>query len=113
MNTQRAPIELHLRIRVKDGMRDAFLDFMRKATPYYESDGQTRVCLLQDRSDPHCFIECMEYQTLEAYERGEQSVSSDPKMQDYLRRWRALLAHPPVVEVYQNITDDIQSAKSS
>ncbi len=113
MNTQRAPIELHLRIRVKPGMRDAFLDFMREATPYYESDGQTRVCLLEDRSDPHCFIECMEYQSVEAYERGEQRVANDPKMQDYLRRWRELLAQPPVVEVYKNTTADIQTTNPS
>ena len=112
MITQRAPIELHLRIRIKEGMREAFLDFMREATPYYESDGQTKVCLLEDRSDPNCFIECMEYASIEAYEKGEQRVENDPKMLSYLNRWRELLDGPPAVEVYTNTTQAIRPSIS-
>ena len=29
-------IQLHLRIRVKDNAREAFLAFLREAIPYYE-----------------------------------------------------------------------------
>lgn len=112
MITQRAPIELHLRIRIKDGMRDDFLDFMRDAIPYYESGGQTKVCLLEDRTDPQSFIECMEYASLEDYKLGEQSVENDPTMQAHLKRWRELLDAPPIVEVYINTTSSIQPTES-
>ena len=94
-------IDLHLRLRVAPGRRDAFLAFLREATPYYESPGGIEIRLLQDKSDDHRFIELVLYETEQAYARDQQRVASDPVMKRYLERWRALLAEPPQVEVYR------------
>ena len=94
-------IDLHLRCRVVPGQREAFLAFLRKAIPFYESPGGITVRLLQDMSDDHRFIELVLYDDQAAYERDQQRVAGDPTMKAYLARWRGLLAEPPVVEVYR------------
>lgn len=96
-------IELHLRLRVKPGAREAFFDFLREAIPYYESPGGIRIRLLHDRAHPDRFIELVEYADERAYLDDQQRVEHDPTMKGYLARWRELLAEPPVVEVYANI----------
>jgi quinol monooxygenase YgiN len=97
------PIELHLRIRVKRGMRSTFFTFLREAIPFYESPGQIQVRLLQDLANDHRFIELVLYGDRAAYERDQHRVENDPEMRRYLERWRALLDGPPVVEVYGTI----------
>lgn len=96
-----AGIELHLRIRVKSGDRDAFFTFLRRAVPFYESPGGIRIRLLEDRDSPERFIEVVEYATERAYRDDQRRVEEDPEMKAYLSRWRGLLAEPPVVEVYR------------
>ena len=96
-------IDLHLRIRIAPGCRTEFLAFLREAIPYYESPGDIEIRLLQDKADDHRFIELALYRDEQAYERDQQRVANDPQMQRYLQRWRALLAEPPVVEVYRLI----------
>lgn len=94
-------IDLHLRIRVKPGLRGAFLDFLREATPFYEAPGGIEVRLLQDMHDDHRFIELVLYDDEAAYAGDQSRVANDPAMKAYLARWRELLVEPPVVEVYR------------
>ena len=95
-------IELHLRIRVKEENRDAFLAFLCKAIPYYESPGGIRVRLIRDRADPERYIEIVEYDSNDKFELDEHRIAHDPQMRALLDRWRALLAGPPEVEVYEH-----------
>jgi quinol monooxygenase YgiN len=94
-------IELHLRIRLRPGEREAFLAFLHEAVPFYESPGEIRVRLLESSDDPDRFIELVEYATEEAFQQDRHRVEHDPVMKALLARWRALLAEPPAVEVYR------------
>lgn len=94
-------VDLHLRIRVKPGGREAFFAFLREAIPVYESPGGIEVRLLEDAADDHRFIELVLYEDEAAYERDQERVSTDPRMIALLARWRGLLAEGPVVEVYR------------
>jgi len=93
-------IDLHLRFRVKPGMRGAYLAFLAEGKPFYESPGGIEVRLLEDLHDDHRFIELILYAGREVYERDQLRVKNDPTMRAFLERWRALLVDPPVVEVY-------------
>lgn len=106
-----ARIELHLRIRASAGRREDLIGFLRRAIPFYESPGGIRIRLLEDRSDPDRFIEVVEYAGEEAYRRDERRVASDPEMRRWLDEWRALLAEPPVVEVYRDATAEVRAAE--
>lgn len=94
-------IDLHLQVRVKPGFRQAFLDFLREAAPYYESPGGIEVRLLQDFENDHRFIELVLYDDEQTYERDQQRVMQDERMKQYLARWRELLAEPPIVKTYR------------
>jgi quinol monooxygenase YgiN len=93
-------IELHLRGRAVPGRRADLVAFLREAVPFYERPGGIRVRLLWDASDPDRFVEVVEYADQDVHDRDQVRVDSDAEMQDYLRRWRALLAEPPEVETY-------------
>jgi quinol monooxygenase YgiN len=95
-------IDLHLRLTVKLGRRDDFLAFLREATPYYESPGGIEIRLLQDFGDPHRFIEIVRYRDEATYLTDQHRVDADPRMREYIERWRSLLAQPPDVEVYRD-----------
>lgn len=95
-------IELHLRCRVRAGLRDAFFAFLKEATPFYEAPGGIRVRLLEDRADDHRFIELVEYADAATFQRDQERVANDATMKALLARWRELLAEPPEVEVYVN-----------
>jgi len=105
---QRRPYILHLRIRAADGKRDALIAFLREAVPYYEEPGGISIRLLQDCNDPDSFVEIAEYESRAAYEYDAARVESDPRMRAYIERWRSLLAGPPVVEVFTELTDNIR-----
>ena len=94
-------IELHLRGRAAAGRRADLEDFLREAIPFYERPGGIKVRVLWELENPDRFIEVVEYADQEAYDRDQVRVADDPEMQDYLRRWRALLAEPPQTEVYR------------
>jgi quinol monooxygenase YgiN len=96
-------IQLHLRIRVAPGQREALLAFLRDAIPYYEAPGEIRVRLLAASEDSEQLIEVVEYATRDAYVADQQRVEHDVHMRDLISRWRALLDGPPVVEVYEDI----------
>jgi hypothetical protein len=53
-----------------------------------------------DVTDSDRFIEVVEYADQDAHDRDQIRVAGDGEMQDYLRRWRALLGAPPEVETY-------------
>ncbi|MFT3683733.1 MAG: hypothetical protein QM783_02205 [Phycisphaerales bacterium] len=93
-------IDLHLRFRVKPGMRDAYFAFLAEGKPFYESPGGIEVRLLQDLADDHRFIELILYENREVYDRDQVRVKDDPTMKAFLKRWRELLVEPPAVEVY-------------
>lgn len=99
--SEHAPIELHLRVQIPAGTRDRFFTFLHEAIPFYESPGGIRVRLLEDKSDEHRFIEVIEYDSQESFDRDDLRVREDPEMKSMLERWRALLEQPPVVEVYK------------
>ena len=94
-------IELHLRGRALPGRRADLVAFLHEAVPFYERPGGIRVRLLWDVSDPDRFVEVVEYADQDVHDRDQVRVDSDAQMQDYLRRWRALLAEPPEVETYR------------
>ncbi len=94
-------IDLHLRIRVMPGRREEFLEFLREATAFYEQPGGIRIELLSELHDSHRFIEVVHYDNEQAYQTDQKRVSDDAAMKAFLTRWRALLAEPPVVEVYR------------
>lgn len=93
--------ELHLRIRLAPGRRHDFLAFLSETIPFYEAPGGIRIRLLQNEDAPDDFIEIVEYENRETYERDQVRVASDPAMNERLVRWRALLAGAATVEVYR------------
>ena len=97
-----AKVELHLRVEVAPERRAEFLAFLRDATPYYEQPGGIRIRLLQDRANPNRFIEIVEYADSATYERDQQRVADDARMESYLSHWRSLLTGPPALETYED-----------
>lgn len=97
-------IHLHLHIRVPQTNRAAFLAFLREAIPVYESPGDIRIRLIEDVRDPERFIEIVEYATRAAYDADQHRVATDPAMRSYLDRWRTLLAAPPTVEAFSEVS---------
>ena len=94
-------IDLHIRLRVAPGRREAYLSFLREGIPYFEGPGGIEVRLLEDKSDDHKFIELILYENEQVYARDRQRVANDPEMKRFLERWRALLAEPPTFDVYR------------
>jgi hypothetical protein len=94
------PIELHLRVLVKNGRRADFFAFLREAIPCYTAPGGIRIRLLADRLDPQRFIEVVEYLDEATYQQDQARVAHDPTMQTLLARWREHLAEPPIIETY-------------
>jgi hypothetical protein len=99
----RPAVSVHLRICIEPGRAGELRSFLREAIPFYESPGGIRVRLLGDAGAPDRFIEVIDYASEDAYLRDEERVKSDATMAQYLARWRALLAEPPIVEVYRDI----------
>ena len=101
--TSAAPtrIDLHLRIRIRAGQREEFLQYLREAIPFYERPGGIAIRLLEDMTDDHRFIELVLYDDEATYRQDQLRVEQDPVMKRYLDRWRSLLAEPPKVEAYR------------
>jgi len=94
-------IELHLRGRAAAGRRADLVAFLREAIPFYERPGGIRLRVLWDAADPDRFVEIVEYADQRTHDRDRERVDNDPQMNEYLRRWRSLLAEPPHVETYR------------
>jgi quinol monooxygenase YgiN len=95
--------------RVQPGRRDDLVRFLRDAVPYYEKPGNILTRLLRSPADPDHFVEVIEYADRATYERDQERVASDPEMRAYLERWHSLLAQPPSVEVYEELTGEIHA----
>lgn len=93
-------VELHLRFRVASQNRDALLAFLARAIPFYEQPGGIHVRLLQQHEGPCAFVEIIEYQDRDCYERDQERVRDDLVMKKTLDAWRALLDGPVEVEAY-------------
>ena len=93
-------IELHLRGQAAPGRRGDLVAFLRQAIPFYEEPGGIRVRVMWDVNNSDRFIEVMEYADQQTHDLDQARVAGDAEMQDYLRRWRALLVSPPEVETY-------------
>lgn len=107
MDSQR--IILHLSIRVKAEKQIALVSFLQEALPFYEKPSGIKIRLLQNRRDPEQFLEIVEYDNPEIFEQDNERVNFDVEMNSYLERWRALLASEAEVEIYQELTNQIQS----
>lgn len=96
-----AVIELHLRGRAAAGRREELVAFLAEAIPFYEAPGGIRVRVLWDVADQDRFVEVVEYADTITHDRDQQRVRHDPRMGQYLRRWRELLDGPPEVVTYR------------
>jgi quinol monooxygenase YgiN len=96
-------IDLHLRIRIKEGRRAEFLAFLREAIPKYEAPGGIEVRLLERLDDEHEFIEVVHYENERAYAADQERVESDPRFRALLERWRELLVDAPAIEVFRRV----------
>jgi len=83
------------------------MDFLAEAIPFYESTGDLKVRVLQDTSDSDAFIEIIEYDSQEGFEKDNKRTESDPEMQQYLSRWRSLIDQLDV-KVYRDITSHVR-----
>ncbi len=97
-------IHLHLGVRVHPGGGDRLVEFLRDAIPFYERPGGIRMRLLRCHESPDEFIEVVEYDDTEVFERDRLRVASDPAMREVLARWRSLLASGPEVLRYDDVT---------
>lgn len=97
-------VSLHLRIRVADEHEAEFVPFLREAREVYEAPGGIRVRLLRSLSEPNRYIELVEYVDRPTYDRDQVRVGTEPLVMETLARWRTLLAAPPEVEAYEDVT---------
>jgi hypothetical protein len=98
---------LHLRIRTRSSGPAELFSFLKAAVPFYESIGCVRVRLLRNIDDPTRYIEVIEYEDLEAFEKDQLRVANDPQMHGYLEVWRSLLSGGVEVETYEDVTGSI------
>lgn len=98
---------LHLRIKTRDGKADALFTFLKDAMLFYTSPGGIQIRLFRDVTDQNRFIEIVEYESVNAFEKDQCRVECDPRMRDYLQVWRSLLAEKVEVEIYEDVTDQI------
>jgi quinol monooxygenase YgiN len=98
---------LHLRIKTRSADAEELYSFLKEAVPFYEALGGVRVRLLRNIDDPGRFVEVVEYDDQDVFERDQQRVASDPRMRGYLQTWRSLLAEGVEVETYEDVTDRI------
>lgn len=99
---------LHLKITTRDNTLKELFTLLRKAVPYYESLNGVRVRLLRSLRDPCQFIEVIEYDDKEAFDRDQERVNTDAQMKRFLSEWRELLDEKTEVEAYQEITSDLR-----
>jgi hypothetical protein len=102
---------LHLRIKTPTESADALFTFLKSAIPFYESSGGVRVRLLRRVDDPTRFIEVIEYDSLEAFNKDQHRADNDPQMRAYLQTWRSMLDEGVEVETYEDVTDQVSERR--
>lgn len=100
---------LHLRFATQTGDHHALGPFLKRALPIYEAPPGIRVRLLRSIEEPACYIEVIEYETLEAFQRDEQRLTDDTTMKSLIEEWRGLIGGDLVVETYEDITDELRT----
>lgn len=81
--------------------------FLKQAIPFYESLPGVRVRRLRSVEEPARYIEVIEYETIEAFDRVQTRLSGDPRMLALIKRWRKLLKGNIDIETYMDIADTI------
>jgi len=95
---------IELRGRVAAGRWEDLESFLRKAIPFYEQPTGIRVRLLRDIGDQDAFVEVIEYDSEQSYAADQWRVENDPEMIARLEEWRGLLAGPPEVRTFRDVT---------
>ncbi|GIK49122.1 MAG: antibiotic biosynthesis monooxygenase [Hyphomonadaceae bacterium] len=98
---------IHLRIKPRTGDHQELGAFLRNAVPYYEALPGVRVRLLRSLDDPSQYVEVVEYETVAAFNADEKRMAIDPRMQAFLRDWRATLAQDVIVETYEDVSEEM------
>lgn len=93
-------VVLVLECRVPVGGQVALEEFLAEASSYYEEPGGIRVRLHWERDDACRFREIVEYESVQGFEADDVRTRSDPRMREYLARWRRLLDGDPSVTVW-------------
>lgn len=102
-----SPRTVHLRIQTEPDRCDPLFSFLRNAIPFYEAPGGVRIRLLRNVEDPTRFIEVVEYDSVEAFEKDEERLRHDDRMRGYLQTWRSLLSGAVEVETYEDVTHQL------
>jgi amino-acid N-acetyltransferase len=80
--------------RIPDERREALIDFLREAIPFYERPGGTRVGLYESADDRGLFLELVSYADEATYAADQARVEHDAAMKGMLDRFRAVVAGP-------------------
>ena len=94
---------LHLRFTLPTADSGQMAAMIKAAAPFYQMFGNAQVRLLQNVDDPAKFVQEIEYDAQEDWERSRQRIASDPRMQVYLLTWRNLFPGAPEIDVYQEV----------
>ncbi len=78
--------------------------FLARARPVYEAPGGIRVRLQWSLTEPGAFVEIMEYRDRVTYAADQVRVEQDPAVRALIDEWHTLLASPPRVEAYEDVT---------
>ena len=76
---------------------------MAEASSYYEEPGGISVRLEWERDDTRRFREIIEYESVQVFEIDDERTRSDPRMREYLTRWRRLLDGEASVTVWNPV----------
>lgn len=107
MRSVRPHVVLHLQFHCRETSGQDLVKFLRRAVPFYQSVPGVNVRLLRSLDRPGRFVEIIEYATEEAFQADRVRLSDDSRMQSLLAEWRELLAEPPEVEHFADITAEI------
>lgn len=103
------PMTLFLHFQVSTSRREELIQFVQKASTFYEQPGGIRIRLLERLDRPGEFIEAVEYRDRSAYEADQERVNSDPTMMNLLREWRSMHSGPLTAVTYEELIPDSES----
>lgn len=89
--------------RVPVGGQMALEEFLAEAVPYYQEPGGIHVQLHWERDDVCCFREIIEYESVQGFEADDERTRSDPRMREYLARWRRLVDGDALMTVWNPV----------
>jgi hypothetical protein len=112
MNGVHPRVVLQLGLNCREPTGRDLITYLRKAVPFYQSISGVNVRLLRSLDRPGRFSEIIEYTTEDAFQADQARLAEDEKMQGFLAQWRDLLAQPPEVEHFADITAAIDEEES-